>query len=228
VPVYEYTYTAVGTAPVPPPYYVKQVDINMSDFGQGDYYFVMCVDDVPALISERVSVKSIWNRTILIESKNSLNMTDAFFSCGLKTVIRVEGLVKKYQPDIQKTTDRDIAGDTNLLYSLSSKKRVIRFGTAFGLPDYLYLKISDALLLDGLKVEGVAYTLGSDEEIAPSEDVESHPMFYYDVKLTPKVNQSGVQVNVDSTTPYGSVVVNFDSTAFGFPSGVTSIEIDNE
>ena len=229
IPVYSYTYTSVGTAPVPPPYYVKQVDINMSDFGEGDYYFVMCVDDVPALISEKVSVKSIWNRTILIESKNSLNSPDAFFSCGLVTVIRVEGLVKKYQPDIQKTTDRDIAGDTNLLYSLSSKKRIVRLGTAFGLPDYLYLKISDALLLDGLKVEGIAYTLGDDEEITPSEDVESHPMFYYDVKLTPKINQFGIQVGVGSTSgdEIGSVVVNFDSTAFGFAEGVTSIEIDS-
>ena len=225
-------YVPVSPIPVPPPYVVMEAQVNLSTLGVGAFFFVVSNTSGNGgdnyLISEPIIVADSWDRTILIESFNSTNMTDVYFSTGLRTIIRVEGLVKKYQPDINKTVDRDIAGDTNLLYSLSSKKRTIRFGTAYGLPDYLYLKIADALLLDGLMIEGVGYTLGKDEEISPSEDVESHPMFYYDVNLTPSVNKTGVNVQVDNTINQGTVVINMDATAFGYPAGIESIEIDND
>jgi hypothetical protein len=100
-----------------------------------------------------------------------------------------------------------------------AKKRTIRFGNAYGLPDYLYLKIADALTCDELQVEGVYYSLGIDEKISPSDDVDGHPLYYYNVNLTSNTNYKGKTFGVDGLSNTEGVVIVVDATAFGLPAG---------
>lgn len=233
----EFDYTPVSPAPIPGPEVVFETTIDFGTIDNGQYFFVLgyLQDPLDPLtfvnlaISERVENKKQlpWKNTILIESRNSINMTGAFFSTSFKTVLRIEGLVKKWQSDIDTIISKNEVGDTNLIYSINSKKATIRFGNAYGLPDYLYNKVASALTLDELKVEGINYTLEPDEKITPSDDVDGHPLYYYNVNLALTINDKGNSF----ITPGGSsgVILVVDATAFGLPVGsLINIELENE
>jgi hypothetical protein len=180
-------------------------------------------------ISERVETKANWENSILIESSNSINSVGAFYSTGFKSIIRVEGLIKKLQPEISTIIASEENGNKELLYSKLIKKRVIRFGTGYGLPDYLYLKIANALTLDNLFIDGEKYTLAEDEKIEPSEDVDGHPLYYYNVNLNLSENVSGAVFAGAEDANNESVVIVVDATAFGLPTGsLININIEKE
>jgi hypothetical protein len=183
---------------------------------------------INASISEKVQTKTKWDNTILINSGNSINMPLFFFSTGIRQILRLEGLVKKLQPSINTIIADEESGNTQLVYSQVARKRIIRFGTAYGLPDFLYLKVSDSLTLDELVIEGVSYVLDSDEKIQPSDDIDGHPLYYYNVSLTLSINPKGYVFGDGSTeAEREGVVIVVDATAFGLPSGsIMQIELD--
>lgn len=179
-------------------------------------------------ISERIETKDKWLGTIRIEATNAINLTGAYFSTGFKTILRVEGLVKKLQPDLSFIVAKDESGDSEMLYSNPAKKRTIRFGTAYGLPDYLYLKVASALGTDGLFIEGVGYTLQPDAKIEPADEVDGHPLYYYNVDMALRINETGLTLAVDDTLPTQGAVLVIDATAFGLPAGsIINIQLDN-
>lgn len=177
-------------------------------------------------ISERVMTSENVDGTILLECSNSLNTVGCFFSTGFKTVIRVEGMLEKLQPSISTVLSKDNIGNTDLLYGLAARKRVVRFGTAYGLPDYLYLRISEALVLDTVLIEGAQYTLEDNEKIEPAEIFDGHPLYYYNVNMNLKDNPSGKVFGAsDGVDENGGVVLVVDAEAFGMPVG-SLISID--
>lgn len=99
------------------------------------------------------------------------------------------------------------------------QRRIIRFGTAFGLPDYLYLKIADYIALDGLRIQGKAYTLPSGEKIQPADELVGHPLYRYDVLLEFKIGEHGLGMGGDPVNELNSVVLVVDGLAVGLPAG---------
>lgn len=222
-------YNPVGPAPIPLPDIVSEAVYDMSLYPAGQYFFVMWVGETPVSISERIETKEKWEGTILFEGGNSINLVGFFYSTGIKTILRVEGLIKKLQPSVDSIVAKEESGDTELLYSQISKKRTIRFGTASGLPDYLYLKCAAASTLDELEIEGVGYTLEEDEQINPSDDVDGVPLYYYDVKFTEKINPKGKVFPGEEGDDTSGIVLVVDAEAFGMPFGsLMNIQLPNE
>jgi hypothetical protein len=222
-------YAPVVPAPVPTPDVVQEVEIDFADYADKQIFFVIHVGATPVCISERVEVREKWYDTILIESNHTVNLPGVFFSTGFKTIIRTEGLVKKLQPDVVTNVAKEEDGDGLLLYGNVSRKRVIRFGTAYGLPDYLYLKIANALTNEDLFIEGVGYALDQDEKIEPSDDVDGHPLYYYNVNLTLRTNNKGKVFAGGPNEILEGVILVVDATAFGLPTGsLITINVDNE
>jgi len=158
--------------------------------------------------------------TVLIEPSNTENKTGFFFSTGIIPSLRIEGLVKKLQPRVESITSILESGNSTSLYSQVSRKRIIRFGTAYGLPDYLALKVAEHVVLDNYRIENVEYVLDLEEEIQPSEDVNGHPLYYYDVNVLVKENAKGKVFG--SNQPGAStegVILVVDPEALGLPSG---------
>jgi len=235
IKVDQFNYQPVTPAPIPSPDIVLEAVIDLSTHPEDQYFFVlgtMNTDlvNVSLAISERIWTKDKWERTVLIEASNSINKTGCFFSSGFKSIIRVEGIVKKSQPSLQSIVTKDDIGDSVLLHSVVSRKRQIRFGTAYGLPDYLYLKIANALALDLLLVEGVFYVLEESENIEPSEDVAGHPLYYYNVNLMVADNPGGKAFpGAEPGSQVEGVVVVLDATAFGLPVGsLININLQDE
>jgi len=115
-----------------------------------------------------------------------------------------------------------------LLYAVPSRKRKVRFGTAYGTPDYIYLKIADCLMLDNLMIEGVNYVLGKDEAMEHNDETSGHPLYSYDVNLTLSQNQRTLTMPVNTDNLNGVILV-VDAVAFGSPAGsVISIQLNND
>jgi len=214
-----FNYSAVSPAPIPGPDIVMETQIDFSLFPEGDYFFVMVVSGKEVSISEKVSLREFWKGTILIEASNSINQTGCFFSTGFKSILRVEGLVKKLQPTVDKIVAEDEMKNQQMLFSNIGKKRIIRFGTAYGLPDYLYMKVASALILDDLMVEGISYVIDEEEGITASDDVPGHPLYYYDVTLNEKSASTGNTLPGEDGADTNSVILVVDATAFGLPAG---------
>ncbi|MEO7520391.1 MAG: hypothetical protein ABIW79_01115 [Gemmatimonas sp.] len=223
-------YNPVAPAPIPVPDIVMEAIIDFSLYPEDKYFFVQVVNGVEVAISEVIETRIKWGNTILVESTNSINYTGIFFSTGFKTILRVEGHIKKVQPNVFAITETENDGDSQLVYSSISRKRVIRFGTAFGLPDYLAMKMSLAITTDNFVCEGVGYAIEDGEKINPSEDVDGHPMFYYNVNVLLKQNQRGIGFNGvagGSEADRQGVVLVIDATAIGLPTGtIISINLD--
>lgn len=223
-----FDYTPVMPAPIVPPEILNEVEIDLSLYPPDKYFFVLRVGAALVAISEKIETKVKWFNTILIESYSTKNKVGAFFSTGLRTILRVEGLVKKWQPALLDYIGTEEDGDSDILYAVNTRKRVIRFGDAYGLPDYLYLKVANALAMDMLLVEGIGYTLMPEEKIKSSDDVDGHPLYYYNVELTAKENQQGKVFTVPDEN-VEVVILNIDGTAFGLrPGTFVEISLDNE
>lgn len=222
-------YNPIVPAPINPPDIVSECIINLSVYGTGAFFFVLTDGTTSIAISERIDIQTNWKNTILIDSGNSKNLVGFFYSTGIRTILRVEGLVKKWQPLLTTFVAEEESGNKEMLYAVSSKKRIIRFGSAYGLPDYLYLKVALALAQDDLFVENYGYVLSKEEKITPSDDVEGHPLYYYNVVLESRVNELGYVYAGGSDSELGGVVLVVDATAFGLPVGsLININVNNE
>lgn len=214
-------YAPVNPAPINLPDVVLETEINLSLYPPDVYFFVMFVGDTPVSISEKIHTRVKWDKTILIEASNSLDKTGCFFSTGFKTVIRVEGIIHKLQPDVRVNVYEDDGRNKRTLYGAVARKALIRFGTAYGLPDYIYLRIADAIVLDELLIEKEYYDMEDGEKIEPAERFEGHPLYYYNVTMYPRENSRGIAIPAsdDNTSDLNSVVLVVDAAALGLPAG---------
>jgi hypothetical protein len=211
-------YNPVNPAPIPVPEVVMEAIPDLSGYDEGQYFFVQRAGETIVAISERIDLKEKWPRTICIESENSINMPGIFYSTGFQTVIRIEGLVKKLQPLVDTVIAKEESGDTSILYGSVAKKRMIRFGNAAGIPDYLEIKVACALTNDNCKIEGTYYVLQDGEKINPSEDIIGVPTYYYEVIMTLKENTRGKVFPGGEGSDVSGVIVVVDASAIGLPA----------
>lgn len=227
-------YLPVTPSPVQTPYVVYEAEFDMTTYPEDEYFTVMRVDTLKVAISEHFVTSDSWLKTVLIESSHSLNQPTFFYSTGIKTVIRVDGIVKKIQPALDTIVSKNEDGDSATLYSQLAKKRVIRYGTAYGLPDYLAIKVANGLKNDYCLVDGTHYSMDPSEKMDPSEDIDGHPLYYYNVNMTLATNERGA---IFSGVPGGGgsspltdqgVVLVVDALAFGIPGGsLVTIDLDS-
>lgn len=212
-------YNPVVPSPIPLPEIVLEVEIDWSDYPPSQYFCAAFVGETCVYIFERIETRVKWNRTILIESNNSVNTPGVFYSTGFKTILRMEGLVRKIQPDIDSVIAKEESGNRKLVYSNLSKKRGIRFGNPKGIPDYMGIKMAGAIINDNCIIEGQSYTIGEEEKINPSEDIPGVPMYYYEVVMSPQENSRGkVFGGAGPGIDVQGVIVVLDASAIGLPA----------
>lgn len=218
-------YEPVAPSPIPIPEIVLEAEIDWNDYPEDQYFCVAYVGEVAVFIFERVEIRTKWYKTILTNSYHSVNQPGVFYSTGFRTIVRIEGLVRKLQPDVDSVTAKEESGNSKLLWSSLSKKRMIRYGNARGIPDYMAIKMATALLNDNCSIEGTLYTIQEGEKINPSEDIPGVPMYYYEVMVNPKENTRGKVFPGVGSSDRNGVIVVVDATAIGLsPNNIIMIE----
>jgi len=221
-------YIPVINPPIVLPEIVQEVEVDWTDYPEGQYFCVWRSGSTVIGISERIETRNVWPGTILIESSNSMNPVGFFFSTGIVSSSRVEGMIEKQQFDIENIVAVDQNRYTKSLYSTVSAVREIRFGTAYGLPDYLAKKIAMQIILDNLLIEGKYYTLKEGEKFDPSEDYQAHPLYYYSLQFLFRDNHLGIETTGPGAGGRRPVFLVVDAEAVGLPPGqVIHIGLDN-
>lgn len=224
-----YNYSVVVPQPIQFPDIVQEASIDYSSIPEGDYFFVMFVENNPALISERIRVAEKHLGTILIDSVNSTNKTGCMFSTGFRSVLRIEGHLGKLQTAIENIINEDEIGDFQMIHSVSTRKRPILIGDPNGTPDYLYLKVAPMLSLDTMKIEQLEYVLDKDASFEPLDKVVGHPMYHYSIDVRLKENNEGATFDVGESNFKNGVTLVVDAGAFGLGGGgLVNIDIENE
>jgi hypothetical protein len=201
-----YTYTAVSPSPIQAPQVLMETVVDLNALGEGDYYFILFVDYLAAAISELVSLRTEHYGTILIDAGNSRNKTNAVFSNGWRSKVRVEGLIEKWIGSLETVINEDEIANFDNLRGVLSKKRTVLFGDGKGIPDWLYLKICNAIILDDLYIQGVGYTIAQDASVEPVEKIPGYPMYYYSVNFNLRENTNGF--NFTQFSPYDRNITN--------------------
>lgn len=168
-------------------------------------------------ISERVMIADKFDKTILVRAKNSLNSVGCFFSTGFETIIRVEGFMGKLFSGQENEINKDSLGNAKNITSVINQERLIRFGNAFGIPDYIANKIILASGLDDFNVEGQQYVIK--DTIEKGDETAGHPLYYYDGTFIIAENSKGKVFSSNIGSENGGVIVVVDASAFGIPSG---------
>lgn len=212
-------YVVVSPAPIPVPEIVLEAPVDLSTFDANEsYFFVQAVDGTPVAISEKIFLKVKHDKTIRMIASHSVNLPGVFFSTGFRTVTRVEGLIKKYQPDTVVNVANEESGNKRLLYSKVALKRMIRFGTARGLPDYLMVRMALGVTMDNCDIENVLYALQDGEEIKPSDDIDGVPLYYYEMIMNPVDNSRGKVFPGAGDANVSGVILVVDASAIGIPT----------
>lgn len=225
-----YIYNVIAPSPIQSPDILQETIIDWSAIDEGDYFFVMFAGGGNSVaISERIRVAEKHEGTILIDASNTKNKTGAIFSTGFRSVIRVEGLLKKFQPSFENIVQEDEVGDFEMEHSVFTKKRTVLIGDPYGTPDYVYLKVAAMMALDSCKIEQYEYTLDQSASFEPQDPVIGHPLYHFAVDVRLKENEQGTVFASGDAGFKNSVILVVDESAFGYGgSGLTKIELKPE
>lgn len=217
-------FNPVALPPIPAPDVVWEAPVDLNEYDEDVYFFVIEVAGNPVAISQRIQTKERWPNTLLLEGTNSKNLPDVFFSTGFEYKLRVEGLLCPFRPEnADNETETDEQGNNVLLYAITTQSRKVFFGDGTGVPDFMSRKLNAGFALDDIKVEGAAYVLAGKGELQPNDD-KSWPMYYYSGKLYAAKNKTSLALGAEPGAFLNSVVIVVDGIAFG-TGGLTNIEL---
>jgi hypothetical protein len=207
------------------PYVKQQFSIDLSDYNEGVYQFVLAVNGTFIAISEWQNFVNDLPDTLLIEYYHTTNKPDAYFK-EWRPNIRVEGFMTPLVPESSSTTYEDEPGDTEILSGTSWMRQKVLLGDGYGMPDYMAKKLNRILLLNRVFIEGIEYTKVGDAKLAPSEEITGYPMVYYTVDMRESQNTMGLVISdMDLGNEFVSTVT-LDAEAFGGAEGVIQIDIN--
>ena len=199
-----------------------QMDISLADLPEGLYFFVLksgTGDAVNQFISEPMHIKANWDKTILIEYKNSRNKMTTVFSQGYSPSLRVEGWIDQFMPESKFTTYEDQPADIEIINGIAFRKYKLNIGDYYGLPDWVIDKISRITLLDSVKLDGLGYTRNADSKFEVIA-VPGSPLRFWSLEIREAKNNDGITLTTDGTLDSNlSVVYNIRTKIFGNGSG---------
>jgi hypothetical protein len=203
-----------------PTLYIYEVDIDMSGYDEGDYYFTIEFGSPVTIImqSENICLKDTHDNSIMIEYTQDTFREDMIFETGITPGIRVYGTKKFKGPSSKNTLYEDQVLNETLIRSVNYRVWTLIIGGTEGIPDYMADKIDRALGCASLLIDGKSYTK-TEGSLEPNE-IDDYPMRGWRIDLREKLNRASrhfIESTPQNTTV--AVLVNVDSKGFGTDTG---------
>lgn len=189
-----------------------QASINTDDLEEDNYMAVVYSDGKPISISEPFSVSEDCPNTFLFEYKNSYNFINAFFD-GWNPSIRIEAFWSRITPSSTLEDYQNEEGSFEILSGQPTYTRKLFLGSAYGLPDWMLIKLNQLLLVNVLFIDGQQFTRNADSKLQAHEQ-EGNPLSYFDIDMSPVVDP-GLQIpksQISTMIYYGSLSTAADPT----------------
>jgi hypothetical protein len=223
-----FIFQAVPASVVQLPNILQEVAIPLAPYPEGQYWLVVVVGGVMICIIEKIWIKADWPNTLKVEYGGSEDQIDYYFSTGIQPMIRVQGVMLKWQADSEVDNYEDESGDFEITRGLPKKVRNIQFGDHQNLlSDWMSLKMNGITLLDNVRIESTHYTR---DENSKWESIDlgqpGHPEELIKMEMILAENQLGMTFATPGDTNINSVTFTLDATAFGRNSGVINVTED--
>lgn len=203
-----------------PEMYIYEVDVDMSGYDEGCYYFTITFGNPVALTfqSEKIILSDSLESTLLLEYSHPSFREDMIFETDIQPKMRIPAILKFKGPASKNTVYEDQPLNLTVIRSLNYRVFTLDIGAGKGVPDYMADKIDRILGCRTLLIDGVAYTK-IDGSIEPAA-VEDYPLRGWRIDVRPSVNRASA--HYENEEPQGrtvAVMINVDSKGFGTDTG---------
>jgi len=224
-----FTWTAVLTETY---YKIYETTFDISDLDEGVYYLHQQVT-FGALdwnyISEPISMKTTWPRTLLFTYTNSFNDQDVAWTA---TGIEMKFLCEADIQDAEFLRDRaayiNQTRDLTNLSGIPYNAFKLRIGDAPGVAPYVVDILSRIFCCDSIDIEGLAYQSdeGSKWEVSR---IKGYPLIGAEIDIVPEINKTSQQ-SADTTPLSAGIVMayNIETAFFGPGSLVPVVDIEEQ
>jgi hypothetical protein len=188
-----------------------EVELDFSNYGEGDYYCELDYSDDTSAYhvyqSEPINVADDQPGTILLECTNSENNFGIVFEDNFIIVMRVEGGIHLYTPSRDDVIYNDQLKNTTKLNAVSYRKFTLFIGNAEGIPNWIGDKVNMLFDCDQIKIDGEYYQNieGSEWEVVRAEP-DGTPFIGQRIVIMPVLNVF-LQKLITGDTPEGFTVV---------------------
>jgi hypothetical protein len=212
------------------PHTSQMCTVNLTDFDEGEYLFVIKAGSTALAVSEWQSVKVDQGiNCFLFEFSNTYNKLNYFTTWGTLS-LRSEAWFHPWEPDSSFVDYEDEPGDIELLNGIPSLKRTLELGEGQGVPEYMIMKLNEILLLNRVNIENAQYVRLPDSKfnITKPED-KGYPFYYASIDVKKAINDTGLVLDETGIEiPRPMVAYTLDAQMFGDGSGVINIEVQDE
>lgn len=148
---------------------VYECTVTFADLDEGVYYGVLSYTDqdevVQNLQTSPLDVRQRWPKTILYEYKHTFNDKGVIWDTGILMSVRVQGLIREFDPASQRDDYVDQEYDAYVLNDVPYRTFTNFIGSAKGLPNWVVDKMNIVYTVNSLRLDGQYYTKKSGETI---------------------------------------------------------------
>ena len=196
----------------------------------GVYFVVLSYAGTKLRISEYIEIAEKHEKTLLFEATHTTNKFSTYFGSYTPT-IRVEATLLQWYWDSSFEPYTDELADVEVLDGIPVGKRILHIGNAYGVPDWMGMKLNKLLLLNRCLIDGVRYSRTTESKFAKKE-LNAHGMLLYNIEVSKAVNKHGLSTNESGIEEdeLTTIVYTLDGKAFGLsdPGAVINVELKNE
>lgn len=199
--------------------------IDQSGFPEGVYCVVISTAAGNLRMSEWFHVAAVHAKTLLFECNHSTNKYGYYFSNVPSIPFRVEATLLAEYPDGTFVDYQDELADTELIDAIPVMKQELRIGNAYGVPDWVAMKMNMFLLMNQAYCEGKHISRTPESKLAKKSIVGS-PLYSYLVEVTeahPKYFDSTDETGTNEDVIF---VATLDAQGFGLAPAGSVIEVD--
>lgn len=203
-----------------PTLFIWQVDVDLSGYDEGCYYFKITFGSPVNLTlrSENIILSDNIENTILLEFSQSTYREDMIFETGIQPTIRIPAVKKFKGPASKNTLYEDQVLNMSMLRSINYRVWTLSIGGGKGIPDYMADKIDRMLGCKTVLLDN-KYYIKTEGSLEPSEE-DSYPLRGWTIDMREKTNRASRHFeNTTAVNTVVSVMVNVDSKGFGADTG---------
>lgn len=178
---------------VPVSWVLYESQVSFADFDPGIYVGVYTYTDqndvVQTIQTSPLDVRTNQAGTLLYEYSNTENDKGIIWKTGIVMSIRVEGLIRGYEPSSNDQEYEDQEYNAYVLNGIPYRKMLNIIGPPRGLPDWFIDKMNVIFTVNSLTIDGIAYAKFPGESLQVTRPEKGYNEDgYVQIKIQPNDN----------------------------------------
>lgn len=175
-----------------PGYYIRQIEIDLSQFDEGFYYWVINTGTSLVLVSDPQEIAEEHPNTLYVEYKTTGRYEGVYFDAPYLPAVRIPANIKFDLPNGRRTTYTNERYNQTMLKQVSYRQFILQVGGGRGVPPSFIDKLNGILGCENVAYDGRLFTVADGEEWS-KEELENYPMPLFSIGLREKINREAIR-----------------------------------